>query len=86
MAANHIEERVTIITDGERIEGTLYHVGGIRLSDFLNATSQQDSPFVKLKDSRVFDRRTGDELERAEFLMVARHRIVLVMTHEPRSI
>ena len=78
---NFVGERVTILTEGERIEGSLYYIGGVRMSDFLNSPNQQESRFVKLKDPIVHCRRTGEEMARAPFLMVACDRIVLVLTH-----
>ena len=76
-----IEERVIILTDGERIEGSLFHMGGVRLSDFLTSPIHQDSRFLKLKDPTVYCRRSGEELVKVPFAMVARDRIVMVMTH-----
>jgi hypothetical protein len=75
-----IDEGVTVITDGERIEGCIPHMDTVRLSDYLNLQLNHVEPFLKLKDSIVFCRRTGAELDRAPFLLVARNRIVIVMT------
>jgi len=75
------DERVTILTDGERIDGTLFHGSVARLSDFLNALFQQEFQFVKVKEPTVYLRPSGEELGKFPFLMVARDRIVLVMAH-----
>jgi hypothetical protein len=78
-----VEERVTVLTEGERIEGQLFHMGGTRLSDFLNSSAQQEFRFLKMKDPVVYCRRSGQELIAVPFLMVARDRIVMVLTHVP---
>ncbi len=78
-----VEEPITILTDGERIEGKLFHMGEIRLSDFLNSSAQQDARFLKVKDPTVYCRRSGEELIKVPFLMVSRERIVMLMTHAP---
>ena len=75
------EERVTILTEGEQIEGRLFHMKNLRLSDFLNAPVQEESRFVKVKDPKVTLRQTGEVLAEAPFMMIARERIVLVLTH-----
>ena len=75
------EEQVTILTEGERIDGTLYYMGGARLSDFLNAPLQEEFRFVKIKNPTVRMRLTGEDLGNPPFVMVARERIVLVMAH-----
>jgi len=75
------DERVTILTAGERIEGTLFYGSVARLSDFLNAPFQQELRFVKVKEPTVFLRPSGEELGKFPFLMVARDRIELVMAH-----
>ncbi|MDB5350715.1 MAG: hypothetical protein JWN86_1962 [Planctomycetota bacterium] len=82
MHGKQIEQRVLVITDGERIEGTLFHMGGIRLSDFLSAAAHQDDPYLKIKDPTVTCRRTGTELGRSPFLVVAKDRVVLIMASE----
>lgn len=76
----YAEELVTILTDGERIEGLLFYLGGSRLSDFLNSPIQQESKFLKVKDATVRCRRSGEELGKVPFVMVARDRLVMVMT------
>lgn len=80
MPAMLIDESVTVITDGERIEGFIPHMDAIRLSDYLNSQLNHVEPFLKLKESVVYCRRTGAELGRAPFLLVARARIAMVMT------
>ncbi len=75
------DERVTILTEGERIEGRLFYMSNLRLSDFLNAPVQEESRFVKVKDPQVTLRQSGEVLAHAPFVMIARERIVLVMTH-----
>jgi hypothetical protein len=75
-----IDECVTVITDGERIEGFIPHMDTVRLSDYLNLELNHAEPFLKLKDSVVYCRRTGGELGRAPFLLVSRDRISIVMT------
>ncbi len=77
------EERVTILTEGERIEGRLFYMKNLRLSDFLNAPVQEESRFVKVKDPKVTLRQSGEILAQAPFMMIARERIVLVLTHTP---
>ncbi len=79
----YFDERVTVLTDGERIEGRLFYMGGARLSDFLNAPLQQEFRFVKIKDATVTFRRTGEEVAQVPFVMIARERILLVMIHDP---
>lgn len=78
-----LDEQVTILTERERIEGTVYFGGGSRLSDFLNAPFQQEFQFIKVKDPIVYLRPSGEEMGRSPFLMVARDRIVLLMSHAP---
>ncbi len=78
-----VEERITVLTEGERIDGLLFRMGGARLSDFLNSSIQQEAGFLKLKDAAVTCRRSGDSLAEVPFLMVARDKIVMVMTHAP---
>jgi hypothetical protein len=80
MPAVLIDEAVTVITDGERIEGHIPHMDAIRLSDYLNSQLNHVEQFLKLKESVVFCRRSGIELARAPFLLVSRARIVMVMT------
>ena len=76
-----VEELVTVLTDGERIEGRLVHLGQTRLSDFLNSAMQQDAKYMKVKDPTVYCRKTGVMLVRVPFLLVSRDRVVMVMTH-----
>jgi len=76
-----VEERVTVLTVGERIEGVLCYIGATRLSDFLKAPFQRDSKFLKVKNPRVYCRHSGEEINRVPFLMLARDRIVMMMTH-----
>jgi hypothetical protein len=81
MVGNYVQEQVTIMTETERIEGTLFHMDELRLSDFLNHSSMHEElPFLKIKNPQVFCRRTGQQLAHGPFLMVARNRIVLVLT------
>jgi hypothetical protein len=80
-----VEERVTLLTRGERIEGTLFHGVGVRLSDFLNSSIQQESTYVKIKNPTVRCRDTGETLDRASFAMVARDQIVILLMHEPEG-
>lgn len=82
MAAKQIEQRVLIVTDGERIEGTLLHTDGMRLSDFLAAAEHYEISILKIKDPTVYCRRTGEELGRSRFLAVTRDRVVFVMVLE----
>ena len=79
----YVEEWITILTEGERIEGQLFHASGTRLSDFLNSSIQQESKFLKVKNPTVYCRHSGAELNKAPFLMVAIDRVVMVMTHSP---
>lgn len=80
-----IEERVTILTESERIEGTLFYASGVRLSDFLNSPNQQEAKFLRIKDPIVTCRRTGQQTEKGPFALVSRDRLVLVVTHEARE-
>jgi len=80
MPAMLIDECVTVITDGERVEGLMPHMDSVRLSDYLNSQLNHTEPFLKLREAAVFCRRSGAELGRAPFLLVARARIVMVMT------
>jgi len=82
---NHVEERITVLTEWERIEGRMFHMGGNRLSDFLNSPIQAESAFLKIKEPTIFCRRTGKELIQVPFLMVARDRIVMVMMYSPNN-
>lgn len=83
MGRERVEHSITIFTEGERIEGKISHMEGIRLSDFFNAPMHQEAPFVILLNARVTCRRTGEELARPPFAMIARSRIVLVMLPSP---
>ena len=76
-----VEESVTVLTEGERIEGRLVHQGQTRLSDFLNSATQQEAKFMKVKNSSVYCRKTGVMMVQVPFLLVARDRIVMVMTN-----
>lgn len=78
---HYIEERVTILTESERVEGELFYVGGGRLSDFLNSPVQADARFLKIKNPTIYCRRSGQEICRVPFVMVARDRILMVMSH-----
>ena len=78
-----VEEQITVLTEGERIDGLVYHVGGARLSDFLNSSIQQEASFLKVKDAAVTCRRSGYSLAQVPFLMVARDKIVMVLTYTP---
>jgi hypothetical protein len=77
----YIEECVTILTESERVEGLLYYLGGSRMSDFLNSPVQQESKFLKVKDATIRCRHSGEEIGKVPFVMVARDRVVMVMTH-----
>jgi hypothetical protein len=79
---HYIEERVTVLTEGERIEGMVFYMGGSRLSDFLNSPNQQESKFLKIKDPMIYCRRSGDSISQVPFVLVARDRVVMVMTHK----
>jgi hypothetical protein len=76
-----VEEPVTVLTEGERIEGRLVHLGQTRLSDFLNSAMQAEAKFMKVKGPSIYCRKTGVMLMQVPFLLVSRDRIVMVMTH-----
>src|SRR5258708_4355149 len=76
----YIEERVTILTDSERVEAILYYLGGSRMSDFLHPPFQRESKFIKVKDATICCRHSGEEIGKVPFVMVARDRVVMMMT------
>jgi hypothetical protein len=78
-----VDEKITILTDAERIEGQLFHLGGTKLSDFLNSSIQQDDKFLKIKSPTVYCRQSGDEKVKMPFLMVAIDQIVMIMSQAP---
>lgn len=85
MASNRAVHRVIVLTEGERIEGTLSHVEGIRLSDFFNAPGHQEAPFLIIQHARVLCRQSKEEMVDVPLVLVARNRIVAVMTPPARA-
>jgi hypothetical protein len=81
----YLEEHVTILTENERVVGTLYYLDGARMSDFLNSPVQQESKFLKVKDATVYCQNSGEVIGKVPFAMVARDRVVMVMTHTPTT-
>jgi hypothetical protein len=79
MNANWSNQKVLIFTDGERIEGTIRHGHGIRLSDYFNASVHRENPFVNLCDATITCLKTGQILFKGDFFMLARSRITMVM-------
>jgi len=74
-----VEEKVTIFTDRDRIEGTITHMSTIRLSDFMIGEGSQ-TDFIKIKNATIHCRQTGEELEQVPFVLIARDRITLLTT------
>src|SRR6478609_3503217 len=74
-----VEERVTIFTEQDRIEGTITHVSTIRLSDFMISEGHQ-TDFIKIKNATITCRKTGEELDKVPFVLVARDRVTLLTT------
>lgn len=74
-----VEERVTIFTDRERIDGIITHMSTIRLSDFMIGEGHQ-TDFIKIKDASIHCRQTGEELDQVPFVLIARDRITLLTT------
>lgn len=81
MRGRMIEEPVTVLTDGERIDGTIVHMDTIRLSDFLNSALGTEERFLKVKDPKITDRRSGEVVLNAPFFLVARERVVGIVAH-----
>lgn len=80
MGQGRVEKAVTILTDGEKVEGVLSHLDGIRLSDFLNAPMHQEAPFLIVLNAQVTCRRSGEELAKTPFMLIARNRVAMIMT------
>lgn len=75
-----VRERVVIVTDQDVIEGTVCYPRGVRLSDALNAENAQLSrPHLPLVDATVTRIELGKELLHSRFLLVARHKIVVLL-------
>jgi hypothetical protein len=75
------QEPVVMLTDRQAIEGILYHVTSIRFSDAMNvaAAQHQWKPYFTLVDARVTSLETGEEILRANFLLVARTRVLALL-------
>jgi hypothetical protein len=79
MHANWMNQKVLIFTESERIEGTIRHGQGIRLSDYFNASVHRENPFVNLCEATVTSLKTGEIIFEGDFFMLARTRITMVM-------
>jgi hypothetical protein len=74
-----VEEKVTVFTDRDRIQGTITHMSTIRLSDFMIGEGHQ-TDFIKIKNATIHCRQTGEEMEQVPFVLIARDRITLLTT------
>lgn len=84
MFGDQHEERVTVVTSHERIEGNLFYAGGMRLSDDVNSSLSKQIPFLKIKNPTIYCRQSGEKLTQAPFAMVARDKIVMVVSHRDK--
>jgi hypothetical protein len=79
MTVNCTSQKLLILTETERVEGTVRHAQAIRVSDYFNAGQHRDTPFINVCDATVTCLRTGEVICRDGFVMLARQRVTLVV-------
>ncbi len=68
-------QRLILLTSWCKIEGTYHFMPGIRLSDAVNSEMSQKARYLPVTDVVVHHLETGQELLRAQFMLIAHTQI-----------